>query len=64
MSFIKRIKNNLNNSNDYIFKELNIDNTRCNIIYNEVLTSTYFINNFVLSSLISLDKKDFKNIIN
>ena len=64
MNLITNIKNNLSPSQDYIFKNIYIDSIKINIIFNEVLTSSNSINEYILFRLTKLNKKKLKNISN
>ncbi len=55
------IKNKLSSSKDYIFKELSIKNKKVYLIFNEVLTDSEVINDFILRKLINLDNKKALN---
>ena len=61
---INEIKKQLSPSNDYIFKNIIIDKVKVNIIFNEVLTSSKSINEYILFRLTKLNKKELKNISN
>ena len=64
MSLIKKLKKKTGTSKDYIFKELEITNTKITLIFNEVLTNADTINDFILKQLIILEKKDLKILEN
>ena len=64
MSLINKLKKELEISKDYIFKELNISNKKIYLLFNEVLTSTLLIDDFIIRELINLNKKDLKDLIN
>lgn len=64
MSLIKKLKKKTDTSKDYIFKELEITNTKITLIFNEVLTNADTINDFILKQLIILEKKDLKILEN
>ncbi len=59
---INEIKKELSPSNDYIFKNIIIDKIEINIIFNEVLTSTKSINEYILFRLTKLNKKELKKL--
>lgn len=61
---IKELKQKTGLSKDYKYKELVIDKTNINIIYNEVLTSSQSINDFILKRLTILNKKQLTNLYN
>lgn len=52
---IKKIKKDTNNSPDIIVRDLKIDNTKIYLIFNEVLCSGIYINDFVLYRLTRLN---------
>ncbi|MGM9850448.1 MAG: spore germination protein [Bacilli bacterium] len=64
MKPIDKIKKELYPSNDYIFKNIIVDDEEINIIFNEVLTSTNNINEYILFRLTKLNKKELKNLNN
>lgn len=51
-------------SKDYIFKELIIQNKKINLIFNEVLTDSNYINKLLYYLLTKVNKKDLNNLIN
>ncbi len=64
MSLINNLKKELEISKDYIFKELNISNKKIYLLFNEVLTNTLLIDDFIIRELVNLDKRDLKDLIN
>lgn len=64
MLLIDNIKKQIGPSSDYIFKEVVISRKRTFLIFNEVLTSSSDINDFILESLIVLKKKQLKKLSN
>ena len=62
MKLVNRIKNNLSPSKDYIFKTITLNNKTINIIFNEVLTSSNSINEYLLYKINMID--DLDNLIN
>ncbi len=64
MLLIDNIKKQIGPSSDYIFKEVTISNKKTFLIFNEVLTSSTVINDFILRRLLILNKKDLKNLPN
>lgn len=62
MFLISRIKKAISVSNDYKIKELLVDKKKVYLIFNEVLCSTSMINDFILDDLLSLSRKELKNI--
>ncbi len=60
---VDSIKSRIGSSKDYIFKDLKILNKDISLIFNEVLTDSEMINDFVLRRLINIKKKkDFKHL--
>ncbi len=64
MILVDNLKKSLN-SGDYIFKDLTIKGKTIHLVFNEVLTDSEMINDFVLRKLINIRrKKDIKNLEN
>ncbi len=62
---VKDLENKLSISKDYIFKTLKIQNKNIELIFNEVLTDTLMIDDFILRRLINIkNKKDLKHLEN
>ena len=64
MNLINNIKKELSPSLDYIFKSIIVDSININIIFNEVLTSSNSINEYILFRLTKLNRKELNNISN
>ena len=62
MKLIKNLKQQIGPSQDYKFKELLIDNQPVTLIFNEVLTNSISINDFLLRELNNISKKDLNNL--
>lgn len=62
--YIKYIKDLIGPSKDYIFRNIEIDKTNVFIGYNEVLASSADINHFILKRMMTLSKKQLKDILN
>ena len=62
MSIVKEIKTSVETSNDYKIKDICIDGKTLTLFYNEVLTDSSSIDNFVLKSLLNLKKNNFKRL--
>ena len=62
MSIVKEIKTRVRTSNDYKIKDICIDGKTLTLFYNEVLTDSSSIDNFVLKSLLNLKKNNFKRL--
>jgi len=61
---LDKIKKQLYPSKDYIFKNIIVNSIKITIIFNEVLTNTNNINEYILFRLTKLNKKQLKNINN
>ncbi len=64
MTLTEELKKKVGPSKDYIFKEVVIDNSNVLLLFNEVLTNSIGINDFILRRLLILTKKELKNILN
>ena len=64
MENIKQIKAKLEKSGDIIIKKMTIDQKKIELIYSDVLTSSTFINDFILRRLILLKKDDLDDLEN
>ncbi len=64
MDLINKLKLEIGPSKDYIFRKFIIDKSEVFLIFNEVLTSSDSINQFILKKLINLKRKDLKNLDN
>mgnify|MGYP004683917867 FL=1 len=62
MSIVKEIKTRVGTSNDYKIKDICIDGKTLTLFYNEVLTDSSSIDNFVLKSLLNLDRNSFRKL--
>lgn len=62
MSTIKKLKKKVFPSKDYVFKDIQIDRVSVVLIFNDVLTSSNYINDFVLQHLIKFNKKKLKKL--
>lgn len=60
--YIKLIKEETGASKDYIYKKLTVSNTNILLVFNEVLTSSDNIGEFILKELVLLSKKQLKKI--
>lgn len=61
---IEKLKNKTGLSTDYIYKKFIIENEEVYLFFNEVLTSSVMINDFILRRLTKLKKKDLSNLNN
>ncbi len=57
---VTKIKKKIGLSNDFIFRNINVDDKKITLIYSEVITSTSLINEFILEPLLNTE---FKNIL-
>lgn len=64
MILINDLKKKIGPSKDYKFKEFIIDRQKVHLIYNEVLTSKTNINNQIIKKLLSLTKKQLRDLEN
>ena len=64
MSLVKNIKKKTKYSKDYIIKEMSIKGTKVVLFFNEVLTDSFYIDEFILKQLILLDKKSLNKLEN
>lgn len=62
--FVKTLEKEFSLNGDYIFKEITIDKKKVFLVFNEVLTSSEYVNDFTLKRLTKLTKKDYKNLMN
>ena len=63
-SLINNIKYNIQNTNDYLIKKIEINNIDIYLFYNEVLINTFNVNKFVLNKLLDVKKEDLNNLEN
>ena len=61
---VNYIKRKVGPSNDFKIKEISINNLKVTLFFNEVLTDTSAIDNFILKKLLVLKKSNFKNLNN
>lgn len=64
MSLVKSIKRKIRYSKDYIVKEMSIKGKKVILFFNEVLTDSSHIDEFILKQLILLDKKSLNKLEN
>ena len=62
MNLEKNLRKIIGPSKDYIFKNMTISKQKILLIFNETITDAARINDFILRSLITLDKKQLKNL--
>ncbi len=60
----QKLKKTFSHSKDYIFKEIKIHGKTIYCVFNEVLTSSDYINDFVLKRLLILPKRKIKHLQN
>ena len=64
MLIINKLKKEVAPSKDYIFKELKVHNLKIGLIFNEVLTDTISVNEYILKRLTHFKKNELKNLEN
>lgn len=64
MRLVPEIKEKLYPSKDYIFKEIGVGGKTIQLIFNEVLTDSRSINEYLIEEFVKLDKKDLKKLEN
>ena len=64
MDYIKKLKKENNNTSDYIYKTIKLNNHVINLINIETITSSKDINNFILKKLILLNNFTLREIDN
>ena len=62
--YIDYIKSKTGNSSDYLFRNLKIKNVNVLLMFNEVLTSSSEVSDFIIRKLINLNKKELYDISN
>lgn len=64
MNKIKTLQKQLSPSQDYKFKKLILDKQCITLVFNETLTNSIAINDFILRELKNINKKELKNLVN
>ena len=64
MTLIDNLKRETGLSKDYVYRHFSIDKVDLDLVFNEVLTNSSDINDFVLTRLTILNRKQLKNLIN
>lgn len=64
MDYIKKLKKENNNTSDYIYKTIELNNHVINLVNIETITSSKDINNFILKKLILLNNFTLREIDN
>lgn len=64
MVYIDKLKNDVNPSNDYIFKEICVDGVNIVLVFNEVLTDGDSIDESILRKLVLLKKNELNQLEN
>lgn len=62
MKKIEKLKSMLAPSKDYIYREFLVDGVKVNLVFNEVLTSSQGINEYILEDLLRFKKKDLRKL--
>ena len=63
MILVDKLKKKTINSNDYIYKKLIIDNIEVYVLFNEVLVSSSYCNDFILRRLTTLKRRQLNNLV-
>ncbi len=63
-ALIKELEKKFSLSGDYIFKKIKCGRNTIYLVFNEVLTSSDYVNDFILKRLTKLDKKSLNNLMN
>lgn len=64
MRLVDNIKEKLFPSKDYIFKEIEVGKKKIQLVFNEVLTDSRSINEYLIEEFVKLDEKDLKKLEN
>ena len=62
MDYIEKLKQESNNSDDYIYKEIKLNKNIVNTINIETITSSNDINDFILKRISILNKLNYPNL--
>lgn len=62
MRLLNEIKNKLIPSKDYIFKEIEVSGKKIQLIFNEVLTDSRSINEYLIEEFVKMKKKDLNKL--
>lgn len=62
MILLNEIKNKLIPSKDYIFKEIEVSGKKIQLIFNEVLTDSRSINEYLIEEFVKMKKKDLNKL--
>ena len=63
MILVDELKRKTINSKDYIYKKLIIDNIEVYVLFNEVLVSSSYCNDFILRRLTTLKRRQLNNLV-
>ena len=63
MILVDELKKKTINSKDYIYKKLIIDNIEVYVLFNEVLVSSSYCNDFILRRLTTLKRRQLNNLV-
>lgn len=63
MILVDELKKKTINSKDYIYKKLIIDNIEVFVLFNEVLVSSSYCNDFILRRLTTLKRRQLNNLV-
>lgn len=62
--FVKKLEDKFKLNGDYIFKTIKIGRKKIFFVFNEVLTSSEYVNDFILKRATKLKAKDLNNLMN
>jgi len=62
--FVKKLEDKFKLNGDYIFKTIKIGRKKIFFVFNEVLTSSEYVNDFILKRATKLKAKDLDNLMN
>ena len=62
--FVKTLEAKFKLNGDYIFKTIKIGRKKIFLVFNEVLTSSGYVNDFILKRITKIKPKDFDNLMN
>lgn len=63
-NYVKKLEKKFKLNGDYIFKKIKIGRKTVYLVFNEVLTSSDYVNDFILKRLTKVKAKDLANLMN
>lgn len=63
-NYVKKLEKKFELNGDYIFKKIKIGRKTISLVFNEVLTSSDYVNDFILKRLTKVKAKDLTNLMN